>query len=119
MMTSKKMNLSTENGIGILGYDGEIVFENSNLIKERAKKAIEKKELNKLIFDLSSVPYLDSSGIGVVLSLFKFMRMKGGELVVSGLNEKSKRVFEVTQINEIIDIFSDAEIAREKLRETK
>ncbi|MFW5873581.1 MAG: STAS domain-containing protein [Bacillota bacterium] len=106
-MSDVKLSYEVLEGNNILQIDGEVIFENSNQVKEEAKEIIKEKEINHLIIDLSSTTYLDSSGIGVILSLFKFMRDSNGKLIIANPNDKVKRVFEVTKLNQILDIYND------------
>lgn len=115
-MLEKSLTLRIEEAeTAILEFKGEIIFDNSNQLKEEVKKRLtRKKELKYLIIDLSQVPYVDSSGVGVILSLFKFMRNRKGSLAVAEANQKIKRVFEVTKLEEIIPLYDNLEVALEK-----
>ncbi|MFN2340372.1 MAG: STAS domain-containing protein [Halanaerobium sp.] len=109
-MLEESLKITYENGTAFLEFEGEVTFENSNRLKEEAKKQLSKKEnLGNLIFDLSQVSYLDSSGVGVIFSLFKFMRLKDGTLAVVNPNDKIDRVFEVTKMKEIIPVYETIE----------
>ena len=111
-LLEESLKLLIENNKAVLKFDGEVIFDNSNQLKEESKRRLEKKErIDKLIIDLSQVPYLDSSGVGVVLSLFKFMRSRNGSLSIAEPNEKIKRVFDVTKMTEIIPVYSSLEEA--------
>ena len=116
-MVEESLKITYENETGFLEFEGEVTFENSNQLKEEAKKQLSKKEkLENLIFDLSQVSYLDSSGVGVVFSLFKFMRLKDGTLAVVNPNDKIDRVFEVTKMKEIIPVYETIEEALNELK---
>lgn len=116
-MLEESLKISYENGTAFLEFEGEVTFKNSNRLKEEAKKQLSKKEkLGNLIFDLSQVSYLDSSGVGVVFSLFKFMRLKDGTLAVVNPNDKIDRVFEVTKMKEIIPVYETIEEALNELK---
>ena len=110
-MLPEKVKLENKNGTGILRPEEEIVFENSNSLKKSTKEKVKKEDINKLILDLKAVPYLDSSGIGFIISLLKFMREREGVLVITNLNDKVKRVCELTKLDEIIDIYENIEKA--------
>ncbi|MFW6007332.1 MAG: STAS domain-containing protein [Halanaerobiales bacterium] len=112
---SDSIKLIQEYDISVIKPEGEIVFENSNKIKERTKEILEENEINKLIIDLKSVPYLDSSGVGVIISLFKYLRERKGKLAITNLQPKVKRVCELTKLNEIINIFESNEKAVKEL----
>lgn len=116
-MLKESLNITYENEIATLNFKGEVTFENSNPLKEEAKKQLSQNEkIEHLIFDLSQVPYLDSSGVGVIFSLFKFMRMKDGSLVIVNQNEKIMRVFEVTKMTEIISVYDTREDALNEIK---
>lgn len=109
-------DLVIENNKAILKFDGEIIFDNSNQLKEETKKLLDQKqEVDTLIIDLSKVDYIDSSGVGVILSLFKFMREKDGSLAVAEPNKKIKRVFDVTKLAEIIPVYANLEEAMKNI----
>jgi len=111
-LLEESLKIDIENNKAILKFDGEVIFDNSNQLKEEAKKRLKKKEeVESLIIDLSHVPYLDSSGVGVILSLFKFMRNRNGSLSIAEANEKINRVFDVTKMTEIIPVYASLEEA--------
>ncbi|RAK08129.1 SpoIIAA-like anti-anti-sigma regulatory factor [Halanaerobium saccharolyticum] len=114
-MLKESLKLLVENNKAVLKFEGEVIFDNSNQLKEEAKQMLSKNEgVNKLVIDLANVSYLDSSGVGLILSLFKFMRNKKGTLAVAAANEKIKRVFEVTKLQEIIPVYAGVEEAMEE-----
>lgn len=65
---------------------------------------ISKKENLTLIADLSEVNYMDSTGIGVFVGLFKGIKANGGHLQLVGLSDRLKRLFDITGLADIMDI---------------
>ena len=110
-MSTNQIELEEKKGITIFRPEQEIVFENSNEFKEKIKSMITKEGMDKIIIDLKSVSYLDSSGVGFIISLLKFMRQKEGKFVIANLNDKVKRVCELTKLGEIIDVYDSIEQA--------
>ena len=111
-LLEESLELLVEKNTAVLKFDGEVIFDNSNQLKEEAKDRLKgKTEVDKLIIDLSQVPYLDSSGVGVLLSLFKFMRTREGSLAIAEPNAKIRRVFDVTKMTEIIPVYMNLEEA--------
>ena len=51
----------------------------------------------KFLVDFSQTGYIDSSGLGVLVSLSKKIREHGGELRLTNLNEDLKTLFELTK----------------------
>lgn len=68
-------------------------------IREFIDKLINRHELiTKLVFDLSNVTFMDSSGIGVILGRYKLMKARGGSIAVQKPNESVKRVLRIAGI---------------------
>lgn len=112
VLLEESLEMQVEENTAVLKLDGEVIFDNSNQLKENAKQKLsQNKDISRLIIDLSRVPYLDSSGVGVLLSLFKFMRSREGSLFIAEPNEKIKRVFDVTKMTEIIPVYNSLEEA--------
>ncbi|MGM0549417.1 MAG: STAS domain-containing protein [Bacillota bacterium] len=116
-MLEESLKITFEKEIAVLKFDGELIFDNSNQLKEEAKNRLSTEEkIKNLLIDLSQVSYLDSSGVGVLLSLFKFMRNRSGSMAIANANDKIRRVFEVTKMTEIISVYDNVEQALNELK---
>lgn len=62
-----------------------------------------------MVVNLSDVSYMDSTGLGVFVGLFKSVRAHDGEFRLEGLSERLRRLFDITGLVDIIDIKSDTE----------
>jgi len=102
--------------MAIVKFKGEIVFENSNEIKENSKDKLREIDYNNLIMDFTEVSFIDSSGIGFILSLFKFLREREGSLVIANANDKIKKNFEITKLSQIIEIIDSIDEAYNYLK---
>ena len=60
---------------------------------------------SKFVVDFSDTGYIDSSGLGVLVSVSKKIREAGGELSLSGLNEDLRMLFELTKLDTLFRIF--------------
>ena len=65
----------------------------------------------KLVFDLSGVEYVDSTGIGIIVSCFTKMARAGGGLRVAGLNDRVKQIFKLTRIDSVLSFYPTAQVA--------
>lgn len=63
----------------------------------------------KMIVDLTGVSYMDSTGLGVFVGVFKNVRANDGEFKIVGLSERLQRLFEITGLADIININSQIE----------
>jgi anti-sigma B factor antagonist len=64
-----------------------------------------------LILDLSNVPYVDSAGLGALVSAFISRQKAGRRMVLSGLTPRVQKLFEITRVQELFLIFSSPEEA--------
>ena len=62
-----------------------------------------------IIVSLKNVSYLDSTGLGVFIGLFKQVKKNNGELRLIDLSDRLKRLFEITGLNNIITISAKSE----------
>jgi anti-sigma B factor antagonist len=58
----------------------------------------------KFLFDFARTGYLDSSGLGILVSLSKQIRERGGTLRLANLSEDLKTLFALARLDRIIDI---------------
>jgi anti-sigma B factor antagonist len=65
----------------------------------------------KIVFDMSPVNFLDSSGCGTVLSCLRQLNSAGGDLKMFGLQQSVRTLFELIRLHRIIDIFNSRDEA--------
>jgi len=64
-----------------------------------------------LLIDLSGVDYVDSVGLGVIVGALKRCRTHEGDLMVSGAVPRVRLLFEITRLDEIIELHPDVDQA--------
>jgi anti-sigma B factor antagonist len=65
----------------------------------------------KLVIDLSTVSFIDSSGLGVLLTALKAARAAGGDVRLSGLTPPVRTIFELTRLFQVFSNFPSVEQA--------
>ena len=70
-----------------------------------------KEGYRRLIVDLSQVNTIDSAGLGVLIELLKKIRVGEGELRVAGIPAHLQIVFELTHLDQVFRIYSNADDA--------
>ena len=65
----------------------------------------------KLVIDLSRLRFVDSSGLGAILSCLRQLTSKGGDLKLSGMQKQVRVVFELVRMHRIFDIYGTREEA--------
>lgn len=100
------MNSRTPNDTTcILEIEGEIDVYTSPQLKQDIVKLAEQ-GTKHLIINLSKVEYLDSTGLGVLIGGLKRFREKEGNLVLVGPGMRILRIFEITGLDKIFDIYA-------------
>ncbi|HVP10161.1 MAG TPA: STAS domain-containing protein [Phycisphaerae bacterium] len=65
----------------------------------------------RLMIDLSEVPYMDSSGVGTLVEVFRRVTAYKGKMVLFGLNPRVRSVFEITKLDRFFTICENEEQA--------
>ncbi|MGR9085789.1 MAG: STAS domain-containing protein [Gammaproteobacteria bacterium] len=103
------MNLKLEkiNGYSVLFVQEErIDAHNSGTLKEYILRLIEQGE-DKIVIQLEQVRFIDSSGLGALLSGHKNAVAKAGRLALACCKQQVLSMFELTRLNRIFEIYSD------------
>ena len=66
---------------------------------------------NNIVIDLQDVRFVDSSGLGSLVSGFKNASARNGNLKLSGLQPQVKSMFELTRLHRVFEIFPGTEEA--------
>ncbi len=59
---------------------------------------------NTYIIDMSSLDYIDSSGIGVLMAINKLSQRSGGSVTLQGLKGTVRELFEITHLNKVFKL---------------
>jgi anti-sigma B factor antagonist len=90
-------------GVAVLQVEGQLIVGNRQELKELVQAALDKGD-RRLLIDFSRTGYIDSSGLGALVSISKKIREAGGELRLSGLNEDLRSLFELTKLDTLFAI---------------
>ena len=107
------MQLTTEEHgeiVKIVVQEERMDAHNSGSLKEEMLKLFDEGKCN-LVIDLSSVRFVDSSGLGALVSGFKNASARTGNLKLCGLQPQVKSMFELTRLHRVFEIFPGAEEA--------
>lgn len=67
--------------------------------------------VNRVVLDLSYLDWMGSMGLGALISCMTAMRNAGGDMRLSGLNEKIKNLMSMTKLDQVFQIFDSADLA--------
>ena len=72
----------------------------------------------RVLVDLSGVPFVDSSGLSVLIRAFEKTREHGGRLAVAGVRESVKPVLRLTRLDRVLEVMDDPARAVETLAQS-
>ncbi len=103
----------SKNGeVSLIEVEGQLIVGNRQELKQQVLEQLEGGD-HKFVIDFANTGYIDSSGLGVLVSLSKKIREKGGELRLSSLNEDLRTLFELTKLDTLFRIADNKEEALE------
>ena len=92
----------------VFQLEGHLIMSNSDQVKNKIKEKLnEHKSLLKekpVILDFQSLEFLDSTGIGVIISVFKYLNENKGHLKVINAQGPVKKIMEITKLDSIVSI---------------
>jgi anti-sigma B factor antagonist len=109
---SMGFQVSQNNGVTLVEVEGQLIVGNRQELKQQVLEQLEAGD-RKFVIDFANTGYIDSSGLGVLVSLSKKIREQGGELRLSSLNEDLQTLFELTKLDTLFRIADSKEKALE------
>jgi anti-anti-sigma factor len=98
-------------GSGVVSMEmaGVVTLGRSCSEIEWAVDKLIEKGTSKIIFDLTNVSRMDSSGIGIIVMTCGKLKKAGGDLRLAGVQEKVKDVLVMTQIDKVVKMYDTAQ----------
>lgn len=100
-----------EGGICLVSIEGNIALDGVNEAKSYLKPHLESPDITSLVINFDKVNFIDSSGIGLIVSIFKTMQQKEGQFALTNLSKKNEEIFSITRLNKILNIYDSEEEA--------
>ena len=85
---------------------GEVDASTAPGLQEKFDELLAEGQQN-FVIDLSDVGFMDSSGLAALVQLFKRVRIGHGDVRLCGLQPEVRRVFELTRLERVFDLFPD------------
>ena len=85
-------------------------------LKEKIDIEIENSPKRNLIFELSEVSLMDSSGIGLIVGRYKIINSLGGKVLICGGSKSINKMIELSGIGKIVKSFENLDAAEKSLR---
>lgn len=98
--------------VTIVDVEGQLIVGNRQELKQRMLDELDRGE-RKFLVDFEKTGYIDSSGLGVLVSVSKKIREQGGALKLANLNDDLRTLFELTKLDTLFEIADSRQRALE------
>ncbi|MBL3539977.1 STAS domain-containing protein [Aminivibrio sp.] len=98
-----KVDISKSGSGARIRLGGSMYVEDSASVREQLIGLLEEGIIN-LTIDLSGLDYVDSSGLGVLISIHKRCLQKGGKMVITGLRGMVEELFRLTRLDLVFNV---------------
>jgi anti-sigma B factor antagonist len=104
---SLKATTRQVDGVSVMDLSGRITLgEGSVILRDKIREMLGQGS-KKILLNLGDVTYIDSSGIGELVSAFTAVRKEGGELKLLNLTKKVHDLLQITKLYTVFDVKDD------------
>lgn len=104
---SMKTSTRQMDGITVVDLSGRITLGEGSVVLRDVVRDLLGKGQKKILLNLGDVTYIDSSGIGELVSAFTSVRNQGGELKLLNLTKKVHDLLQITKLYTVFDVKDD------------
>ena len=99
--------LDSASGARIMKLTGPLTIQTLFEFQDVARQQTEK----PVIIDVTAVPYMDSAGLGSVVSVFTSCERAGRGFALTGLSDRIRTLFQITHVDGLLPVFASLELA--------
>jgi anti-sigma B factor antagonist len=107
-----KFNL--DDTVGIITISGKLNSSNSDALMDEFK--VNLSNVKNYVMDLAEMSFLDSSGLGSIVACYRLSIKVGGNIKIANLQDNPKKLFNITMVYRIFDIFDSVPAAVESFK---
>jgi anti-sigma B factor antagonist len=111
-----KVSTRQVDGVSIVDCSGRITLGEGSVVLRDTVKGLLSKGQKKILLNLGDVNYIDSSGIGELVSAYTTVKNQGGELKLLKLTKKVHDLLQITKLYTVFDVKDDEAAAVKSFR---
>lgn len=94
-----------EPGVAVVALSGRLTFgRDAEQFESAVRKLVDGGD-RKFVLDASALEYIDSAGIGALVSALTNVKKAGGDLRLAGANERIQRLFTMTGVDKLLSVY--------------
>ncbi len=108
-----EIQLKKEKEIWILKIQGSLKAGKEFELADEIEYCLQEASAPKIILDLSDVPLMNSTTLGILLNYYREIEKRNGRLAITSPNEEIQKLLEITKASSLIEVFPTTEEALE------
>ena len=97
---------SADDGVAVIELTGDVTAACENELMDAYREA-GRAEIRGIVLDFTRLDYMNSSGIGLLVTLLVRVRREGRQISAYGLSDHYRQIFELTRLDEVISVHAD------------
>jgi anti-sigma B factor antagonist len=93
--------------VTVVDLSGRIVLGDGSALLRKTVRGLLDDQRRKILLNLADVDYIDSSGIGELVSGYTAVKNQGGDLKLLHLTKKVRDLLQITKLYTVFDVFTD------------
>lgn len=106
-----KIETRTVGDVKILDCSGRITLGEGTMVVRNTVRDLLNNDEKKIVLNLAEVNYIDSSGIGELVSTYTTVTGKGGQLILLNLTKKIQELLAITKLLTVFRVYDDEQSA--------
>lgn len=98
--------------VDVIHVAGRLDLVGANSLKDLIRRRLQDNQVH-MVLNLKKVDFINSSGLGALVSVLKDVRLAGGRLALSELASYVQEIFAITQLSNVFEIYDTEQQARE------
>lgn len=103
MASNFDMTVATEGDSTVIDLSGDLDFHTARRLREKLLE-LHAAGVNKVVLDMASLDFIDSSGLSVLVAGLKRLKNSDGNLSLRAVPEQTRRVLEVSGLSRVLSI---------------
>ncbi|MBR5157010.1 MAG: anti-sigma F factor antagonist [Clostridia bacterium] len=105
------IKLQTKGSTLIASLSGELDHHSAKAVKDMIETAIVNKSAQNMVFDLTNLTFMDSSGIGLMIGRYKLITSIGGKVCIVSKSKTLNRLISMSGLTKLMDIYQTTDDA--------
>jgi anti-sigma B factor antagonist len=99
-----ELQVVTSEGVDVIHIAGRLDLVGANALKDEIRRRLQERP-PQIVLNLKNVDFINSSGLGALVSVLKDVRLVGGRLILSDLAPYVQEIFTITQLANVFEIY--------------